>query len=86
MRNVTLAWSYIEIEHERGWGSKPDGFVAFASKELALKANQARIAPRLKETFVPDYYVNWEDLRERPVTPEVAERIRNSNGRPVYYG
>jgi hypothetical protein len=82
MRKTTLAWSFIVVEYER-WGSKPDGFVSFATKELAEAAWRKMLSERTGP--VPDCYDDWQVLQERPVSDVVAQRIAGAGGQPVYH-
>lgn len=65
-------------EYERGWGSKPDGYSRFLTKEAALamiqRNHEANEAGRKPGQMAPDYYVKASD----PWLVEVTEEEYNA--------
>jgi hypothetical protein len=47
-------------EYERGWGCRPDGFVAFTSKEAALKFIVDYDRANNNLAHAPDEYTKYE--------------------------
>lgn len=68
-------------EYERGWGSRPDGYVIFASEEQATRFISEDIAGRTKNS-VPDYYVDYTKAGWNPIT---AEEIKILSARGKVY-
>lgn len=62
------------IEYERGWGSKPDGYLIFDSEERRA----AYIANEYKDRTgaAPDYYVRYEPQPEVELLPESQGKFR----------
>jgi hypothetical protein len=66
-------------EYERGWGSKPDGYSRFLTKEAAAamiqKNHEANEAGRKPGQGAPDYYVQASEPFLVEVTEEEYEKL-----------
>jgi hypothetical protein len=71
------------IEYERGWGSKPDGYLAFASEEQAHAYRDEQYKDRTNK--VPDYYENYEDAGWHPLSEKNAMSLMTRSDRPYLY-
>lgn len=74
MKIAVLAHTVACIEYERGWGSKVDGYIAFDSKEALDRFVKDHYSKRTNGP-VPDYYVNYEYVGEKPVPAKCVERL-----------
>ncbi len=56
------------VEHERGWGQRPDGYILFPSEEHAKEY----VDRRTKDRFgpAPDWYLNYEMIGYKEATQE----------------
>lgn len=55
-------------EYERGWGSRPDGFLVFTTEQKAKAYIETVLAERNNSRLIPpDYYVNYEYIGPKPV-------------------
>lgn len=61
---MNMVYVVLTIEYERGWGSKPDGYLAFLSKKSADDFIKTQTKDR--NGPAPDYYVNYEHVGEKP--------------------
>jgi hypothetical protein len=69
----TSAFFMQIVEYERGWGSKPDGYVCFLTQEAAEAYRSKQYAGRSND--VPDYYVNYNDVGWLQIQPSAAEQL-----------
>lgn len=62
---MNTAYMVLMVEYERGWGSRPDGYLVFANEDSAkayiIKQNEGR-----SMLDVPDYYIQYELIGEAP--------------------
>lgn len=66
---------YDVIEHERGWGCRPDGYMLFLDKQPAEDWVKEHYSNR-DTGAVPNYYENYEDGRWHPVHESLFDKIK----------
>ena len=74
IRNLQALFCITMTEYERGWGSKPDGVLAFASAEAASAYIKMETAGR-NSRDVPDCYVSYEDIGLQQCGPQSAAKL-----------
>ena len=60
-----LVYPLQAVEYERGWGSRPDGYVLFLTSEDRELFLQADALEKSQSAVVPDVYVDYSPV---PVT------------------
>lgn len=82
LKQVYLAHVVEMVEHERGWGSKPDGKIAFHDVEAA----RLFIYEKTKnyKGAAPDYYVSYQYLGVCPI-PDKTAKLLNEGSPFVYF-
>lgn len=50
------------VEHEQGWGSRPDGYLVFKNKKDQLDFLNNDYREKNSNSYAPSYYVNYRDL------------------------
>lgn len=71
-------------EHERGWGSRPDGYMAFPTKKLG----EAWIVEATKDRQfgnAPDYYISYQPLGDKPASAAMVESVKASPHGFLYF-
>jgi hypothetical protein len=77
--NVMVVFVVEMTEYERGWGSRPDGNLAFVSEDAAKKYVQKQTADRTGPA--PDEYVAYDLVGYRECTPAFFQKLKdNSRG------
>lgn len=62
-------------EHERGWGSRPDGFLIFSDREAAVKFIDDIAKARAIDRHVPDEYDSYDLEGWNPITEAEEKHI-----------
>lgn len=87
MDNLNLAFIVATTEYERGWGSKPDGIICFASEKHADEFIAEEHANRTDT--VPDCYNTYEKIGYKEVLsnvlPQIAEATELKGKKYVWY-
>lgn len=73
-----LAFVVEMTEYERGWGQRPDGYLVFATQEIA--AAHVHNETKNRTGPVPDEYVRYDLIGYKPVSAEILRKIE-LNGR-----
>lgn len=60
-------------EHEKGWGTRPDGYMCFLNKEAAEVWINEEYSKR--SSTVPDSYDSYDNERWEPVSNSLFEAI-----------
>jgi hypothetical protein len=70
---VTVVYMVEMTEYERGWGQRPDGFLAFVDEECA----KAWVADTTKDRTgpAPDIYVRYSKIGYKPCSRKFAEDV-----------
>jgi hypothetical protein len=72
-------------EYERGYGSRPDGYLVFATEEQAAAFVDAREQEESRNAFdAPDYYVNYDMVGYEKCSDYIFNNVIG-NGRGWYY-
>jgi hypothetical protein len=74
--NGNFGYFVSVTEYERGWGSKPDGYVVFNSEKEADYFLKQEYASRGNQ--VPDYYLDYSKSGYRPISQGLANAISNN--------
>lgn len=84
MKTVSCVKLHVlaEVEYERGWGSKVDGYIGFETKDAALDYQKGKYANRDRNS-VPDYYVNYEYVGEKLI--EISKLRKAKNGSCYFF-
>ena len=84
MKTVSCVKLHVlaEVEHERGRGSKVDGYIGFETKDSVMAYQSAKYADR-DRNFVPDYYVNYEYIGEKLI--EVSKLRKAKDGSCYFF-
>lgn len=69
-----FVYVYDVIEHERGWGIRPDGYVIFIDQDTAEKWREDKYNARTGS--VPDYYDTYEGGRWQPVHESLYNKAK----------
>jgi hypothetical protein len=70
-------------EYERGWGSRPDGYLAFRNEDAAVAYVDAKTKDRPHPA--PDEYVDYEMVGYLGCSPQFLGRITKSNLPLMYF-
>lgn len=62
-------------EYERGWGSRPDGYLILANEKDADAFLEAECLERLKAKTVPDDFTNWDKVGYKVIGPNTKGQI-----------
>ena len=81
MSNVTVVFVVEMTEHERGWGQRPDGNLAFVDEQTAKayvdKETKDRTGP------APDEYISYNLLGYRACTSAFLKTVKGKG--QVYF-
>jgi len=69
-----FAYVFTIIEHERDWGTRPDGYMCFLNKEVADAWRNEEYSSR-DSNKVPDCYDSYDNGRWEPVSNSLYEAI-----------
>lgn len=64
----------LDVEYERGWGQRPDGYRIFNSEAEADAFIKAAYADRVG--YAPDYYINYEKVGWKPISDIEQAKLR----------
>ncbi len=83
MTSPTVAYLVEMTEHERGWGYRPDGYMAFQT-EADAKAYVNRQTAGRSIHNVPDEYVSYDLVGYKECSQRVIDAMANNGGRGLY--
>lgn len=69
-------------EYERGWGSRPDGYMVFLNQADMVKFLADEQAKKLD--YVPDEYTMYDNIGLREVSPRVFQILVDRQGSALY--
>lgn len=80
---VRVSYVVEMTEYERGWGQRPDGYVAFLTEDAANEY----IAEQTKDRTgsAPDVYVNYSKVGYRETNPKILTSIKKSPSKYMYF-
>jgi hypothetical protein len=84
MTSPTVAYIVEMTEYERGWGSRPDGYLAFPT-EADAKAYVTKETAERSIHNVPDEYIAFSMVGYRECSPRIIESMANSGCRGFTY-
>ena len=86
MQQANVVFIVEMTEYERGWGQRPDGFLAFGTEDAAKAYVQEETKGRTGPA--PEIYVAYSMLGYRACSPAVLARVltasEDANGQCVY--
>lgn len=78
----TNGYPVLMVEYERGWGSKPDGYLIFKSAAIRDAYIAKEYAGRSSAGAAPDYYVNYN---VKPTIQLLPESVHKFNAEGYFY-
>lgn len=71
-------------EYERGWGQRPDGYVAFTSKDAALKYITDYDKKYNNLAHAPDEYTKYEYCGIAECSPEFENQVIDRGSKYIF--
>lgn len=82
-RRAIVVFSVAITEYERGWGAKPDGYIAFLTEMEADKFISKATADYTGNA--PDYYVMYDKVGFHAASEAFVQRLETSASGYLYY-
>lgn len=82
MKLTTSAYVLRITEHERGWGSRPEGYYVFGSKDDATAFLIRETAGRTG--VAPDVYESYDHVGYHPIGPEFQRMLEITKATKVH--
>lgn len=80
---VRVSYVVEMTEYERGWGQRPDGYMAFLTEDAANEYITEQTKDRTGSA--PDVYVNYSKVGYRETNPKFLTSIKKSPSKRIYF-
>lgn len=82
-QRAIVVFSVAITEYERGWGSKPDGYIAFLTEHEADKFISTATADYTGPA--PDYYLAYDKVGFHTASEAFMQRLETTASGYLYY-